>query len=75
MRFQIDLAAGDDVVGIIRLLELDTDEEVVPRAVASGVNLGELLRQASNGSLSLGQLEVNLDFDSDGRLVSLEFYN
>ena len=71
---KLKVQSGETIIGGIELEHLDNEEEVVERKMVKGLVLSDILTTVSNGQLSLGELEVNLDFDENGSLILLEFY-
>lgn len=71
---KLKIQSGESVTGVIELEKLDGQDDVIERKVSKGVCLSDILRSSSNGQLSMGELEINLDFDEHGQLVQVEFY-
>lgn len=71
---ELKILNGDSVTGVIKLERIDDRDELVKRTIRKGVCLSDILNTSSNGQLSMGELEVNLDFDEHGQLVQMEFY-
>lgn len=71
----ITVQDGESFIGVIQLEKLDENEEPITRKIARGASLSALLEKASHGKLTLGKIEVNLDFDDKGELVQIEIYS
>ena len=65
----------DDFTGLVVIDKFDEDDELVKRKIREGICVSDLLRQVTKEKLSLGSLEINLDFDEDGKLVQIEIYS
>ncbi len=73
-KISVSIREAEEFIGLIEFEKLDSNDEPIVRKITKGLCLGTLLRDASGNKLSLGAVEVNLDFDSDGELVQMEIY-
>ncbi|MEO1551009.1 MAG: DUF2283 domain-containing protein, partial [Pseudomonadota bacterium] len=53
-------------------LQIDEDGELICRRMKSGLSVSNLIHEVSSGSLSMGTFEILIDFDEDGKVVSIE---
>jgi len=72
LNFKFVINDEDQFVGSIELVEIDEDGELICRKMKSGLSVSNLIHEVSSGSLSMGTFEILIDFDEDGKVVSIE---
>ena len=72
--FSISVSEGDSLLAVIKLEKIGNDDEPIEQCSNQAISLGKLIQSTSNCSLSLGRVEINLDFDEDGELSQIEIY-
>ncbi|MFT4716217.1 MAG: hypothetical protein ACI861_000656 [Paracoccaceae bacterium] len=62
------------MVGQLVIDEIDDNGEIAIRKCRDSVRLDQLLSEDAKRKFSFEPLNINLDFDDQGRLLNLEFY-
>lgn len=69
---EMHIQEGSIFAGSFVVDRLDEEEELVERKFKKTLCLGQILEQVSGGKLNTSHVEVNLDFDTNGELMSIE---
>lgn len=70
----IDASDEDRFMVVVNIEKIGSDDEPVKRVVTKSISLWSLIDSVSNSSLSLGRVEINLDFDEEGELSQVEIH-
>lgn len=70
--FNFSIANGEPFSGTISLAKHDAESEIIPREIAETLCLNDIISQNSQGKLSLGDLKISLDFDTNGELMNIQ---
>ncbi len=71
----LNVRSGEEFTALVQIDHLDSEEEIISRKISKGISLNSLLHDTSKGALSLGKIEINLDFDANGQIVQIEIYS
>lgn len=71
----VNLIDGSDLIGSVKFDKVDEDEEVIERKFGTTISLRAVLEELYGNRFLMGSVELNIDFDKSGEILSIEFYS